>query len=65
MSATKRDEVCSHLRYIRLEHREMHQKLLKEDLMPDLNEAKEVLAQLDALLDLLLDKKVTTIKSQF
>ena len=49
MSATKREEVCSHLRYIRLELREMHQMLIKEDLLPDLNEAKEVLSQLDAL----------------
>ena len=65
MSATKREEVCSHLRYIRLELREMHQMLIKEDLLPDLNEAKEVLAQLDALLDLLSEKKVTKIKSQF
>ena len=48
MSATKREEVCSHLRYIRLELREMHQMLIKEDLLPDLNEAKEVLSQLDA-----------------
>ena len=43
MSATKRDEVCSHLRYIRLELREMHQTLIKEDLLPDLNEAKDCL----------------------
>ena len=50
MSATKREEVSSHLRYIRLELREMHQMLIKEDLLPDLNEAKEVHAQLDALL---------------
>ena len=65
MSATKIEEVCSHLRYIRLELREMHQMLIKEDLMPDLNEAKEVHAQLDALLNLLSEKKVTKIKSQF
>ena len=65
MSATKREEVSSHLRYIRLELREMHQMLIKEDLLPDLNETKEVLAQLDALLDLLSEKKVTKIKSQF
>ena len=65
MSATKREEVCSHLRYIRLELREMHQMLIKEDLLPDLNEAKEVLAQLNALLDLLSEKRVTNIKSQF
>ena len=57
MSATKREEVCSHLRYIRLELRDMHQMLIKEDLLPDLSEAKEVLAQLDALLDYYLKKK--------
>ena len=61
MSATKREEVCSHLRYIRLELREMHQMLIKEDLMPDINEAKEVHAQLDALLELLLVKRVNKI----
>ena len=65
MSATKREEVSSHLRYIRLELREMHQILIKEDLMPDLNEAKEVHAQLDALLNLLSEKRVLKVKSQY
>ena len=65
MSATKREEVSSHLRYIRLELREMYQMLIKEDLLPDLNEAKQVIAQLDALLDLISEKRVTKIKSQF
>ena len=65
MSAIKREEVSSHLRYIRLELREMHQMLIKEDLLPDLNEAKGVHAQLDALFDLLSEKKVKKIKSQF
>ena len=65
MSATKRDEVSSHLRYIRLELREMHQMLIKDDLLPDLSEAKEVHAQLDALLDLLSDKGLKKIRSQY
>ena len=65
MSATKREEVCSHLRYIRLELREMHQMLIKEDLLPDLNEAKEVHAQLDALLNLLSETSIRKIKKQF
>ena len=65
MSASKREEVSSHIRYIRLELREMHQMLIKDDLLPDLNEAKEVYAQLDALLDLLSDKTVKKMKSQF
>ena len=50
------------LRYIRLELREMHQMLIKDDLLPDLSEAKEVHAQLDALLELLSDKRVKNMK---
>ena len=65
MNATKREEVISHLRYIRLELREMHQMLIKDDLLPDLNEAKEVHAQLDALLDLLSERRVKNINNQF
>tara|TARA_B100000401_G_scaffold395671_1_gene304760 strand:+ start:122 stop:328 length:207 start_codon:yes stop_codon:yes gene_type:complete len=65
MSASKREEVSSHLRYIRLELREMHQMLIKDDLLPDLNEAKEVHAQLDALYDLLSDKQRKKVKSGF
>ena len=65
MSASKREEVSSHLRYIRLELREMHQMLIRDNLLPDLSEAKEVHAQLDALLDLISDKRVKKIKSQF
>ena len=65
MTASKREEVSSHLRYIRLELREMHQMLIKDDLLPDPNEAKEVHAQLDALFNLLSDKTVKKIKSQF
>ncbi len=65
MSATKREEVSSHLRYIRLELREMYQMLIKDDLLPDPNEAKEVHAQLDALLNLLSDKGLKQVKTQY
>ena len=65
MSASKREEVSSHLRYIRLELREMYQMLIKDDLLPDLNEAKEVHAQLNALYDLLEDKRKAKIGSEF
>ena len=65
MSSTKRDEVSSHLRYIRLELRDMHQMLLKEDLIPDAGEAREVHAQLDALHQLLSEKNKKKIKNQF
>ena len=65
MSASKREEVSSHLRYIRFELREMHQMLIKDDLLPDLIEAKEVYAQLDALHELLSDKRKKRIKNEF
>ena len=65
MSATKREEVSSHLRYIRLELREMYQMLINDDLLPDLSEAKEVHAQLDALHELLSDKRKKKVKNQF
>ena len=65
MSATKREEVSSHLRYIRLELREMYQMLINDDLLPDLNEAKEVHAQLDALHELLSDKRKKRVKNEF
>ena len=65
MSASKREEVSSHLRYIRLELREMHQMLIKDDLMPDLNEAKDVHAQLDALHELLTDKRKKNVINEF
>ena len=65
MSASKREEVVSHLRYIRLELREMHQMLIKDDLLPDLNHAKEVHAQLDALHELLLNNGNKKLNSEF
>ncbi|ABM72058.1 Conserved hypothetical protein [Prochlorococcus marinus str. MIT 9515] len=65
MSASKREEVSSHLRYIRQELREMHQMLIKDDLLPDISEAKEIHAQLDALFELLSDKRKKKIKNEF
>ena len=65
MSASKREEVSSHLRYIRLELREMHQMLIKDDLLPDLGEAKEVHAQLDALYELVSDRRKKKVKNEF
>ena len=65
MSASKREEVSSHLRHIRLELREMHQMLIKDDLLPDISEAKEVHAQLDALHELLSDKRKKSTKNEY
>ena len=65
MSATNREEVSSHLRYIRLELRDMYQMLIKDDLLPDPSEAMELHAQLDALLNLLSDKGLKQVKTQY
>jgi len=65
MSSAKREEVSSHLRYIRLELRDMHQMLLKEGLLPDPVEAREVHAQLDALHQLLSERNRKKEKNQF
>ena len=65
MSASKREEVSSHLRYIRLELREMYQMLIKDDLVPDITEVKEFYAQLDSLHELLSDKPKKNIKNEF
>ena len=65
MSASKREEVSSHLRYIRLELREMHQMLIKDDLLPDISEAKEVHSQLEALYELQSDKRKKQVKNEY
>ena len=57
MSAYKIEEVSSHLRTIRIELREMDQMHFKDDLLPDLNDVKEVHAQLEALCLLISDKR--------
>ena len=65
MNSAKREEVSSHLRYIRLELRDMHHMLFKEGLLPDPSEAREVHAQLDALYQLLSEKIKKNVKNQF
>ncbi|MBK16468.1 MAG: hypothetical protein CMK49_00400 [Prochlorococcus sp. SP3034] len=53
MSQTKREQVVSHLRYLRQELREMHQGIQEDGLYPDPGELRGVLAQMEALLELL------------
>ena len=43
----------------------MYQMLIKEDLLPDLTEVKEVHAQLDALYELLAEKRKKKVKNEF
>tara|TARA_Y100000991_G_scaffold1244_1_gene979 strand:- start:14 stop:214 length:201 start_codon:yes stop_codon:yes gene_type:complete len=52
MSQTKREQVISHLRYLRQELREMHIGIKEDGLFPEPGELRGIMAQLEALLDL-------------
>ena len=52
MSQTKREQVISHLRYLRQELREMHLGINEDDLFPEPGELRGIMAQLEALLEL-------------
>ena len=52
MSQIKREQVISHLRYLRQELREMHLGINEDDLFPEPSEIRGIMAQLEALLEL-------------
>jgi len=52
MSQIKRDQVISHLRYLRQELREMHLGIIEDDFFPEPGELRGINAQLEALLEL-------------
>ena len=52
MSQTKREQVISHLRYLRQELREMHLGVNEDGLFPEPGEIRGIMAQLEALLEL-------------
>ena len=65
MSTSKREEVSSHLRYIRQELRDLDQMLSDDGLLPELTELKEVYNSLDALYQLLAGKIKKKPKIEF
>ncbi len=65
MSTSKREEVSSHLRYIRQELRDMDVMLREDRLLPEVSELKEVHAALDALYKLLAGKTKKKPKPEF
>ncbi len=65
MSTSKREEISSHLRYIRQELRDLDQMLSEDGLLPELTELKEVHASLDALYQLLAGKTKKKKKPEF
>ena len=52
MSQIKREQVSSHLRYLRQELREMHLDVSQEGLFPEPGELRGIMAQMEALLEL-------------
>ena len=53
MSQTKREQVISHIRYLRQELREMHLGINDDDLFPDPGEIRGIMAQFEALLEII------------
>ena len=53
MTQNKQEQVVSHLRYLRQELREMHQGIQEDGLFPEPGELRGVLAQMEALLELI------------
>ena len=52
MSQTKKEQVISHLSYLRQELREMHLGIKEDDLFPEPGEIRGIMAQFEALLEL-------------
>ena len=53
MSQTKREQVVSHLRFLRQELREMHLGIQDDGLFPEPGELRGLIAQMEALLELI------------
>ena len=52
MSQIKKEQVISHLRFLRQELREMHLGVIEDGLLPEPGELRGIMAQLEALLEL-------------
>ena len=52
MSQTKKEQVISHIRYLRQELIEMHLGIKEDNLFPEPGEIRGIMAQLEALLEL-------------
>ena len=53
MSQTKKEQVISHLRYLRQELREMHLGIKDDGLFPEPGEIRGIMAQMEALLEII------------
>ena len=52
MSQTKKEQVICHLRYLRQELRDMHLGVKEDGLFPEPGELRGIMAQMEALLEL-------------
>ena len=52
MSQTKKEQVITHIRYLRQELRAMHLGIIDDGLFPEPGEIRGIMAQLEALLEL-------------
>ena len=53
MSQNKREQVIGHIRYLREELKEIHLGIKEDDLYPEPGELRGLMAQLEALLELI------------
>ena len=53
MSQNKREQVISHIRYLRQELKEVHLGIKEDDLFPEPSELRGLMAQMEALLELI------------
>ena len=63
MSQTKREQVVSHLRFLRQELREMHLGIQDDGLFPEPGEIRGVIAQMEALLELIESNSKVKVNS--
>ena len=52
MSQTKREQVIGHIRFLRQELREIHLCVIEDGFFPEAGEIRGIMAQLEALLEL-------------
>ena len=52
MSQNKREQVVSHIRFLRQELRELHLGIKEDNLFPEPGELRGIMAQFEALLEL-------------
>ena len=53
MPQNKREQVITHIRYLRQERKEMHLGIIEDDFFPEPGELRGLMAQFEVLLELI------------